>query len=596
MLLLGGFCTKFIVSWFLKSHQNKVVFCIMNLLVSYRFLILFLVSHLLITFTSTARGENIVIPENNDATVNLSKKVAIAIDTNACWTIEQVRGKQEAFKKRSNNHILNFGMSSYAYWCKLEIENNGTNQYIKLENPVIDEVDLYFFDDSGLKKHKQSGASYTFNKRELDKANYLFALPEGNYTCYLRLKSNFNLQVPLKIASLVYFVEHEDITLIFYCGFMLAMILYNTFINVSMRDKSYVYYIFYIFFVTLSYASFKGIAFEYLWRNIPYMNFLIPSYSSITTVFMGLFVMSLLQTEKHTPKLSLGLRLFIIVFIICIIINLVGYYQVSAQISQAFTSLFALYLILVGVVSYKKGVKAAKFFLLAWTFYVCSIVVYILHLNGVVPYTVFTSNSVIYGSAVEAVLLSFALADRINTYKKEKLEAVQEKEVVLQERNVFLERQVNDRTIELQVANTELKRQALNAQIDPHFIFNALNSIQNFILKADKINAQKYLSKFAKLIRFQLNNSLNKAILLQDETAAIKAYLELEQVRFNTQFEFQINVETKKSQEKILFPTMLIIPFLENAIWHGVLPLRDRQGSIKIGIQEEGDKLSVDLS
>ena len=115
-----------------------------------------------------------------------------------------------------------------------------------------------------------------------------------------------------------------------------------------------------------------------------------------------------------------------------------------------------------------------------------------------------------------------------------------------------------------------LEIKALRAQMNPHFIFNVINSIQDYILKNDALSAQRYLTKFAKLVRSILDNSVEGEVLLDGELDANALYVELEQQRFDDKFEFDFNVSEEVDSNSLLIPSMIIQPFLENAIRHGL--------------------------
>lgn len=144
--------------------------------------------------------------------------------------------------------------------------------------------------------------------------------------------------------------------------------------------------------------------------------------------------------------------------------------------------------------------------------------------------------------------------------------------------------------INKQIAESELT--ALRAQMNPHFIFNAINSIQNFILKNDSASAHKYLTKFARLIRSVLENSKRDVILLSHEMEALTLYIELEALRASFSFDFAISVHTDTNPDSVLVPPMLIQPFVENAILHGLMPLSDKRGHLTIDFSQEGNILN----
>ncbi|MBL7825019.1 MAG: histidine kinase [Saprospiraceae bacterium] len=123
---------------------------------------------------------------------------------------------------------------------------------------------------------------------------------------------------------------------------------------------------------------------------------------------------------------------------------------------------------------------------------------------------------------------------------------------------------------ELREQQIELEKQALRAQMDPHFIFNSLNSVQEFILKNDRLAAASYLSRFAKLIRQVLDQSFQKLISLESEIEYLDNYLSLECTRFKGAFNYEISVDPALETALIQLPPMLVQPFVENAVIHGM--------------------------
>ena len=240
--------------------------------------------------------------------------------------------------------------------------------------------------------------------------------------------------------------------------------------------------------------------------------------------------------------------------------------------------------------SYLKGNKSSFFVIIAQSAYQINITFFVLAINGDIPNNMFTFYSLEIGSVIDLVFLSLSLADRINTLKTEKelsqlsaLESEKKYRLELVNRKVILEQQVEEQTHELRTANFELKRQALSAQINPHFIFNVLNSIQSFILDDKLDNAEKYIAKFSRLMRFYLDSSVKPTISLNAEIDALERYLQLEQLRFDNSFDYKVNFDGKTSQIKTNIGSMLILPFVENAVWHGMRGI-DYQGEITIDI------------
>jgi LytS/YehU family sensor histidine kinase len=141
----------------------------------------------------------------------------------------------------------------------------------------------------------------------------------------------------------------------------------------------------------------------------------------------------------------------------------------------------------------------------------------------------------------------------------------------------------------------ELRLSALRAQMNPHFIFNAINSIQHYILHNDSDKAYSYLAKFSKLIRLVLDQSQHKTITLKQELEILGLYLELEQLRFEHPIRISLNVPPDIDQSGIRLPGMLVQPYVENAVWHGLLPLKEREGVLSISIREEKENLLITI-
>jgi sensor histidine kinase YesM len=142
-------------------------------------------------------------------------------------------------------------------------------------------------------------------------------------------------------------------------------------------------------------------------------------------------------------------------------------------------------------------------------------------------------------------------------------------------------REVNKTKVNKLLAEYQLM--GLKAQMNPHFIFNCLNSIQKYVLEHDTKQAYTYMAKFSKLIRFVLDISDKTFVALSDELELVKIYVELEQLRFDKKFEFVIELNENIEPDEIVVPSLLIQPYLENAIWHGIMNLPDHtKGEVKI--------------
>ena len=151
------------------------------------------------------------------------------------------------------------------------------------------------------------------------------------------------------------------------------------------------------------------------------------------------------------------------------------------------------------------------------------------------------------------------------------------------------------RQTELQHHITELEMQALRAQMSPHFIFNCLNSINRFILKNEMEAASNYLTKFSRLIRMVLTHSKKTFISLEDELEMLRLYLDMERLRFKDAFEYSIIFKNSVDVGNVFVPPLLLQPFAENAIWHGLMH-KDGNGHLEIELSIDKKVLNFTIT
>jgi sensor histidine kinase YesM len=143
---------------------------------------------------------------------------------------------------------------------------------------------------------------------------------------------------------------------------------------------------------------------------------------------------------------------------------------------------------------------------------------------------------------------------------------------------------------------SELEMKALRAQINPHFLYNCMNSINRMILEKENENASQYLAKFSKLVRLILENAEKPAISLQSELDMLEAYINLESLRFKGKINYTISVDGSVDPDTTYLPSMVLQPFVENAIWHGLMNKKNGvSGMIKISVKEENEFLNCSI-
>src|SRR6476659_268905 len=265
------------------------------------------------------------------------------------------------------------------------------------------------------------------------------------------------------MASLVESEQPKAILYGIYIGIMIIMILYNLFIYLSVRDPSYLFYVLYVAFMTLTNVIDKGIAFEFLWPSYPVLNHYVTIIGCLTGIFAILFAMSFLHISRYSKTLKYIFYGIIFSYFISMAIVLFQERFIGLIVSESLTIVATLTLLSAGIVVYRKGYKPALYYLAAWTFRLLCGIIFLLEDLNIVPYNNFTINGLTIGSAIETLLLSLALANRINEYKKEKdkaqsevLLSLEHNRKLITEQNIFLENKVEERTLELKQTNKEL--------------------------------------------------------------------------------------------------------------------------------------------
>lgn len=280
------------------------------------------------------------------------------------------------------------------------------------------------------------------------------------------------------------------------------MLLYNLFIYVTVKDKIYLYYVFYTFTVGLTQLILNGYANVYFWPNSAkigiYMSVIVPILSGWAVI---LFARNFILTKKFAPWIDRMLVFFAGTYCISLLAIPFDRLDISINIINANASA-ALILIPAAIKGYNKGYRPAGFFLIAFGFFLLGVTLFALRNFGVVPYNDFTSFALPVGSALETILLSFALADRINQFKKEKeasqqqaITVMQENDRLIREQNVKLERMVHERTLDLEKANTDLSATLQDLRIT-----------QKQLVESEKLAS---LGQMTAGIAHEINNPIN---------------------------------------------------------------------------------------
>ena len=328
---------------------------------------------------------------------------------------------------------LDLGYSTSAFWLRLRLEAVDPGPFVlAMEYPQLDRVDLYYEAPDGVVVHERSGDSVRHSLRELQFRRAAFSIPLDSTARYfyvrVRTGSSVKLQVAVS-APLAFAMRDGNSKLLFgvLFGLLGAMALYNLFIYFSVRDSSYLAYVAFILCVGLAYLTLNGLAFEYLWPESPALDrFSLPASIALANAFSLLFVILFLDTGRYSKIPHAVLSACAIVNFLLVLSAFFLPFRIVIQPVAFMVIVTPIPAVWVSIIAWRKGNKATRFFLLAWVLFFVGSFARAAAAFGLLPTNFLTEHGNEIGSAAEAVLLSFALADRINIMRREREEVRRE--------------------------------------------------------------------------------------------------------------------------------------------------------------------------
>ena len=394
-----------------------------------------LVLIVLLLLAGGARAMPDVIIQAGVLSQPLSPLAQYYFDRDGNRTLAEIRTVPEARWIRSHSRAPVFGYREDALWIRTSLQYEGRQPQtwlLELAYPLLDSVDIYLLTASGALSHWSLGDTQPFAHRPLAAGDFLVPLrlePEQRYQVYLRVQTSSSLSVPLNLWQEDQYFAVQQSTLVghgLYYGIILIMVLYNLFIYFSVRHVSYLYYIGAALGCAAYVATVQGLGYQFLWPEQPWFNEVAVAASLSVFGLLGLlFTASLLDTRRHTPRAHQVLRLLTLCFAIELLLSFVLPARASTIMVSVLGMPTTLIVICIGIYLTLQRVRVARFFLLAWSILLVSVFCTGLGKFGLLPDPFLVDYAVELASAAEAILFSFALADRINDERRATLAAHQ---------------------------------------------------------------------------------------------------------------------------------------------------------------------------
>ncbi len=484
-----------------NSATNFLNFCLY-------YMRIYLLLSLSCFFSFFLYGQHVTIDSSKSVSKITGEQVEILVDSTGKLDEKNIV-HTSGFKFSSG--VPNFSSAPNNIWIKFSLQNNTIENKVHfiINYANISDIKLYSNLKDSLTLIATLGNKYPFNKILNANVNFNIKIdldPGATGEYYMHISSLHPLQLPMyvEIADNKNTLYQNQILVIgVYAGLIISILLYNLFLFFSTRDKSYFYYVVYLASLLFAQLTFAGWSFKYIWPVNPAVNtYAVVVSSSLVGITALLFSLNFL----HIKKYSNFLKLLFYTLMLSYFVAIVGSFFSSLSFSYTLLSyngiIGGLLLLIASGYIARKGYRPANYYFLAFFIFSIGRVILSLRNLGVLPYNNFTSYILYIGSAIETLLLSFALADKINILQKEKndtqqlaLEVSKENAKLIFEQNIVLEQKVAERTTELQNSNMQLST-----------TLNDLKDTQTQLVEAEKMAS---LGQLTAGIAHEINNPIN---------------------------------------------------------------------------------------
>jgi len=377
---------------------------------------------------AAAGSPAIVMDARTDRAV-VGAHLEILEDPHRALSFEDVRRPEHDRRFRpAPGEAANFGYVSSAFWARFRVEDAAPvpgELYLEMVYTHLDRVTLHLPRPDGSGAVKRGGDLVPYRDREVKYRNTVFILPpeRGPRTLYVHVDTESSMQLAMNLwrpRAFAESIKREQYVFGLFYGIMLVMAVYNLFLFLFVRDINYLYYVLYVVAYALVQISYNGIGYEYLWPDqVWWNNRTNPFFIGFSSMCIIQFARSFLGTRANAPLIDVVLRVSLGLAAAVSVLSLAGGYQASMKAGLALMLVETVIIFVAALMGVAKRYRPARYFLVAWTTFLFGIAAMALKTLGALPDTFITNYSIQIGSALETVLLSVALADRINTLRDE---------------------------------------------------------------------------------------------------------------------------------------------------------------------------------
>lgn len=431
--------------------------------------------------------------------VDVGSRMGMLVDASRNLTTLQIATTAQRWQT-INRPSPNFGFTQDAYWFRFQINNlepHELTRFIELPIPFIDDVQLHHYVAGELKTHYALGDEKPFAQRAIRHRNFVMPvnLAPGSNQIYLRLASSGTVEAPFRIWDPLQFhtaSNDENLVQGTVIGMLLIMVAYNLFVFFSTRDINYIYYIGFVASYLLFHLTLTGYTFAYIWPHaVRWNSFAISTFMAGSLLFTCLFTGSFLKLRTFSPPAFYLVRGLMFFSALLLALTFVLPYSLTVRVGAAITMPTAAIALGLGYWRWWTGATFARFYCLAWTAILVGLAVLNASKHGWIPLNVWTENASEIGIVLLVMLLSFTLADRINSDRtlrlnaqaaalahERKARATQQAMIQATENaNRELEQRVQSRTTDLNATLEQLK--IANDQLQRLSTTDGLTQISN---------------------------------------------------------------------------------------------------------------------